>query len=68
MYKIPNKYGIFQVELDQTEVMMRESLRMLLFEPLATPEGQLSRNMLRELKELKDDIKLLQEPNDDVVH
>ncbi|KAH8321929.1 hypothetical protein KR067_009818 [Drosophila pandora] len=56
------------VELDQTEVMMRESLRMLLFEPLATPEGQLSRNMLRELKELKNDIKLLQEPNDDVVH
>ncbi|EDV37403.1 uncharacterized protein Dana_GF11433 [Drosophila ananassae] len=56
------------VELDETEVMMRESLRMLLFEPLATPEGQLSRNMLRELKELKNDIKLLQEPNDDVVH
>ncbi|KAH8328871.1 hypothetical protein KR074_008212 [Drosophila pseudoananassae] len=56
------------VELDQTEVMMRESLRMLLFEPLATPEGQLSRNMLRELKDLQNDIKLLQEPNDDVVH
>ncbi|KAH8275274.1 hypothetical protein KR026_004449 [Drosophila bipectinata] len=55
------------VELDQTEVMMRESLRMLLFEPLATPEGQLSRNMLRELKDLQNDIKLLQEPNDDVV-
>ncbi|XP_017049346.1 SET domain-containing protein SmydA-8 [Drosophila ficusphila] len=53
-------------ELGQVEVMMRESLRMLLFEPLATPEGQLSRTMLRELKELQDDIKNIQESNDDV--
>nr|XP_016928680.1 SET domain-containing protein SmydA-8 [Drosophila suzukii] len=54
------------VELQQVEVMLRESLRMLLFEPLATPEGQLSRTMLRELKELQDDIKTLQESNDAV--
>jgi len=46
--------------------MLRESLRMLLFEPLSTPEGQLSRTMLRELKELQDDIKTLQESNDAV--
>jgi len=39
---------------------------MLLFEPLATPEGQLSRTMLRELKELQDDIKTFQESNDAV--
>ncbi|XP_016996757.2 SET domain-containing protein SmydA-8 [Drosophila takahashii] len=55
-------------ELEQVEIMLRESLRMLLFEPLATPEGQLSRTMLRELKELQDDIKNLQESIEDVVH
>ncbi|XP_017024502.1 SET domain-containing protein SmydA-8 [Drosophila kikkawai] len=55
-------------ELEQTEVMTRESLRMLLFEPIATPEGQLAHSMLRELKELQNDIKLLKEPNDDVVN
>ncbi|XP_068147750.1 SET domain-containing protein SmydA-8 [Drosophila tropicalis] len=52
-------------QLQQTEIMMRESLRMLLFEPLATPEGQLSRSMMRELKELQNDIKMLQD-NDNV--
>lgn len=41
---------------------------MLLFEPIDTPEGQLSRSMLRELKEQQNDIKLLKEPNDDVVN
>ncbi|SPP74790.1 SET domain-containing protein SmydA-8 isoform X1 [Drosophila guanche] len=55
-------------ELNQTEIMMREALRMLLFEPVATPEGQMSRSMLRELKELQNDIKLLQESSDDVVN
>ncbi|XP_052839331.1 LOW QUALITY PROTEIN: SET domain-containing protein SmydA-8 [Drosophila gunungcola] len=54
-----------QATLEQVEVMIRESLRMLLFEPLATPEGQLSRSLLRELKELQDDIKNIQESNDD---
>lgn len=48
--------------------MIREALRMLLFEPIATPEGQLARSMLRELKELQNDMKMLQQPNDDVVH
>ncbi|XP_043641651.1 SET domain-containing protein SmydA-8 [Drosophila teissieri] len=55
-------------ELERVEVMLRESLRMLLFEPLATPEGQLTRSMLRELKELQDDIKNLRESDDDVVN
>ncbi|EDW35987.1 GL17552 [Drosophila persimilis] len=55
-------------ELNQTEIMMREALRMLLFEPVATPEGQMSRSMLRELKELQNDIKLLQDSNDDIVN
>lgn len=40
---------------------------MLLYEPISTPEGQLARNMLRELKELQNDMKMLQQPNDDVV-
>ncbi|XP_030554648.1 SET domain-containing protein SmydA-8 isoform X1 [Drosophila novamexicana] len=54
-------------ELQQIEIMTRESLRMLLYEPISTPEGQLARNMLRELKELQNDMKMLQQPNDDVV-
>lgn len=54
--------------MERVEVMLRESLRMLLFEPLATPEGQLTRSMLRELKELQDDIKNLRESDDDVVN
>ncbi|EDV98137.1 GH22837 [Drosophila grimshawi] len=55
-------------ELHQTEVMIRESLRMLLYEPISTPEGQLAHGMLRELKELQNDMKMLQQSNDDVVH
>ncbi|XP_017866302.1 PREDICTED: protein msta [Drosophila arizonae] len=51
-------------ELQQIEIMMRESLRMLLYEPICTPEGHLARNMLRELKELQNDMKVLQQPND----
>lgn len=57
-----------QGELQQTEIMMRESLRMLLYEPICTPEGHLARNMLRELKELQNDMKVLQQPNDDVIN
>ncbi|KAH8384725.1 hypothetical protein KR093_006485 [Drosophila rubida] len=56
------------IELQQTEVMTREALRMLLYEPISTPEGQLARNMLRELKELQNDMKALQQANDDVVN
>ncbi|XP_034105015.1 uncharacterized protein LOC117568450 [Drosophila albomicans] len=55
-------------ELQQTEVMSREALRMLLYEPISTPEGQLARNMLRELKELQNDMKALQQSNDDVIN
>ncbi|KAH8297375.1 hypothetical protein KR044_011096 [Drosophila immigrans] len=55
-------------ELQQTEVMTREALRMLLYEPISTPEGQLARNMLRELKELQNDMKALQQTNDDVIN
>ncbi|KAL7736745.1 hypothetical protein ACLKA6_015598 [Drosophila palustris] len=54
-------------ELQQTEIMTREALRMLIYEPISTPEGQLARNMLKELKELQNDMKVLQQPNDDVV-
>ncbi|KAH8401493.1 hypothetical protein KR009_005859 [Drosophila setifemur] len=57
-----------RMELEQTEVMLRESLRMLLFEPLATPEGELARSMLLELKGLQNDIKSLERRNDDVVN
>lgn len=55
-------------ELQQTEIMTREALRMLLYEPISTPEGQLARNMLRELKELQNDMKALEQSNDDVVN
>lgn len=48
--------------------MIREALRMLLFEPISAPEGQLAHGMLRELKELQNDMKMLQQSNDDVVH
>ncbi|ALC40935.1 CG9642 [Drosophila busckii] len=54
------------LELQQTEVMMREALRMLLFEPISSPEGQLARSMLRDLKELQNDMKLLQQTDEEL--
>ncbi|XP_030376101.1 SET domain-containing protein SmydA-8 [Scaptodrosophila lebanonensis] len=59
------EYGADELlaELQRTEIMLRESLRMLLYEPIATPEGNLARCMLRELKELQEDMKLLLVPS-----
>lgn len=39
--------------------MLRESIRMLLYEPKQTPEGKLCQSMLQELKYLQTDIKML---------
>lgn len=41
--------------------MLREAIRMLLYEPPDTPEGQMTKNMLKELKDLQNDIKYLEE-------
>ncbi|XP_075166931.1 uncharacterized protein LOC142239052 [Haematobia irritans] len=45
--------------LIETEDMLREAIRMLLYEPKDTPEGNLLQTMLQELKYLQTDIKML---------
>ncbi|XP_004517861.1 protein msta [Ceratitis capitata] len=47
--------------LKHIEQMLREAIRMLLYEPPDTPEGQMTKNMLKELKDLQNDIKYLEE-------
>ncbi|XP_053965411.1 SET domain-containing protein SmydA-8 [Anastrepha ludens] len=47
--------------LKRVEMMLRESIRMLLYEPPETPEGQMTKGMLKELKDLQTDIKYLEE-------
>lgn len=46
--------------LRQCENMFKESIRMLLYEPQETPEGELMKSMMAELKDLKNDIKMLE--------
>ena len=41
--------------------MLREAIRMLLYEPQESPEGKLAKSMLKELKDLTNDMKLVQE-------
>ena len=41
--------------------MLREAIRMLLYEPPESAEGKLVKNMLKELKDLQNDMKLIQE-------
>lgn len=47
--------------LQHAEAMLREAIRMLLYEPQDSPEGKLAKNMLKELKDLQNDMKLVQE-------
>ncbi|XP_017465315.1 PREDICTED: protein msta [Rhagoletis zephyria] len=47
--------------LKRIEMMLRESIRMLIYEPPETPEGQMTKSMLKELKDLQNDIKYLDE-------
>lgn len=41
--------------------MLRESVRMLLYEPPETPEGQMTKSILKEIKDLQNDVKYLEE-------
>ncbi|XP_073812483.1 SET domain-containing protein SmydA-8-like [Musca autumnalis] len=45
--------------LHEVEQMFRDAIRMLLYEPKDTPEGNLLQTMLQELKYLQTDIKML---------
>lgn len=45
--------------LKDAEIMLRESIRMLLYEPVDSPEGRLTKSMLKELKDLQNDMKIL---------
>lgn len=47
--------------LKRVELMLRESVRMLLYEPPETPEGQMTKCILKELKDLQNDVKYLEE-------
>nr|XP_014102104.1 SET domain-containing protein SmydA-8 [Bactrocera oleae] len=47
--------------LKRVEMMLRESVRMLLYEPLETPEGQMTKSILKEIKDLQNDVKYLEE-------
>lgn len=39
--------------LCEAEEIAKESIRMLLYEPLTNPEGMLARQAMRELKEMR---------------
>lgn len=45
--------------LRQCESMFKESIRMLLYEPPQTPEGELMKSIMGQLKDLKNDIQML---------
>uniref|UniRef100_A0A0K8WBW2 Protein msta, isoform A n=2 Tax=Bactrocera latifrons TaxID=174628 RepID=A0A0K8WBW2_BACLA len=47
--------------LKRVEMMLRESVRMLLYEPPETPEGQMTKSILKEIKDLQNDVKYLEE-------
>lgn len=49
-----------QNHLRQCEAMFKESIRMLLYEPPHTPEGELMKSMMGQLKDLKNDIQMLE--------
>ncbi|KAM7342415.1 SET and MYND domain containing, arthropod-specific, member 6 [Cochliomyia hominivorax] len=46
--------------LKKCEAMFKESIRMLLYEPPQTPEGELMKSMMGQLKDLKNDIQMLE--------
>lgn len=49
-----------QSYLKKCESMFKESIRMLLYEPPQTPEGELMKSMMGQLKDLKNDIQMLE--------
>ncbi|XP_055840243.1 SET domain-containing protein SmydA-8 [Episyrphus balteatus] len=53
-----NEFELLEI-LKQAETMLREAIRMLLYEPVNTPEGQLTKSMLKELRDLQNDMKML---------
>ncbi|KAM7343123.1 uncharacterized protein ACRADG_010265 [Cochliomyia hominivorax] len=53
------KKNELQQLLQESEGMLRESIRMLLYEPKETPEGKLLLSMMHELQYLQTDIKML---------
>uniref|UniRef100_A0A1B0G1M5 SET domain-containing protein n=1 Tax=Glossina morsitans morsitans TaxID=37546 RepID=A0A1B0G1M5_GLOMM len=52
--------------LQRCEAMLREAARMLLYEPVQTPEGELAHAAMDELRDMLNDIKLLKEKIDEV--
>uniref|UniRef100_A0A1A9UZ37 SET domain-containing protein n=1 Tax=Glossina austeni TaxID=7395 RepID=A0A1A9UZ37_GLOAU len=56
--KVLNKMKLKEY-LQEAEQTLRESIRLLLYEPKATPEARLTQNMFQELKYLQTDIKML---------
>lgn len=48
--------------LGQCEAMYKEAIRLLLHEPTETPEGQLVKSIMNELKDLRNDMQLLDQP------
>ncbi|XP_075168852.1 SET domain-containing protein SmydA-8-like isoform X2 [Haematobia irritans] len=51
-----------KMSLEQCEEMFKEAIRLLLHEPADTPEGQLAKSIMTELKDLRNDIQLLNKP------
>ncbi|XP_013099933.2 SET domain-containing protein SmydA-8 [Stomoxys calcitrans] len=51
-----------QESLAQCETMFKEAIRLLLYEPNDTPEGELVKSIMAELKDLRNDIQLLDKP------
>ncbi|XP_059225220.1 SET domain-containing protein SmydA-8 [Stomoxys calcitrans] len=53
--------------LGKCESMFKEAIRLLLHEPSETPEGKLVKSMMNELKDLRNDIQLLDQPAPEAV-
>ncbi|XP_073846739.1 SET domain-containing protein SmydA-8-like [Musca autumnalis] len=51
-----------QEYLRKCEAMYKESMRLLLYEPPETPEGQLVKSIINELRDLRSDIQMLDNP------
>lgn len=46
----------FQVKLQATEQLAKESIKMLLYEPKSTPEGHLAKYAMGKLKSIRENI------------
>lgn len=47
------KFYVFQAHLREAEIIVKEAIRMLLYEPVSNPEGLLAKQAMYELKELR---------------